>query len=85
MCRWPNGDVSFVSARTNEDAIVLIDVWDDPELAEIHMIDSGSTMNTHFKEFGENCRDAIIEKMYPCLLEALRTELVTDSAQGNEE
>ena len=35
MCRWMNGDVSFVSARTKEDAIVKLDEWDDAEGAEI--------------------------------------------------
>ena len=28
MCRWMNGDVSFVSARTKEDAIVMLDECD---------------------------------------------------------
>jgi hypothetical protein len=26
MCRWMNGDVSFVSARTKEDAILMLEV-----------------------------------------------------------
>jgi hypothetical protein len=38
MCRWMNGDVSFVSARTKEDAIVMLDEWDDAEGAEISQI-----------------------------------------------
>jgi hypothetical protein len=35
MCRWMNGRVSFVAARTKEDAIVMLDEWDDAEGAEI--------------------------------------------------
>ena len=29
MCRWMNGDVSFVSGRTKEHAIVMLDEWSD--------------------------------------------------------
>ena len=38
MCRWLNGDVSFVSARTKGDAIIKLDEWDDAEGAEIIQI-----------------------------------------------
>lgn len=38
MCRWMNDDVSFVSARTKEDGIVMLDEWDDAEGAEIIQI-----------------------------------------------
>ena len=38
MCRWMNGDVSFVSARTKEDAIVMLDESDDAESGEISQI-----------------------------------------------
>ena len=31
MCRWMNGDVSFVSARTKDDAIVILDEGDMPK------------------------------------------------------
>jgi hypothetical protein len=27
MCRWMNGDVSFVSARTKEDVIGMLGEW----------------------------------------------------------
>ena len=35
MCRWPNGDVSFVSTRNKEDAVIMLDEWDNAELAEL--------------------------------------------------
>jgi hypothetical protein len=38
MCRWMNGDVSFVSEQTKEDAIVLLDKSDNAEAAEISPI-----------------------------------------------
>ena len=69
MCRWMNGDVSFVSARTKEDAMVMLDESDDGEGAEISQIrdftvdfrlnDEG---DLELAEFGESCRDAILEK-----------------------
>ena len=38
MCTWMNGDLSFVSARTKEDAIIMLDVRDDAEGAEMSQI-----------------------------------------------
>src|SRR5689334_712590 len=35
MCRWPNGDLSFVHAPSKEEAIIALDEWDNAELAEI--------------------------------------------------
>ena len=70
MCRWMNGDVSFVSARTKEDAIVMLDEWDNAEGAEISQIrdfmvdfrlnDEG---DLELAEFGESCRDTILESV----------------------
>ena len=84
MCRWMNGDVSFVSARTKEEAIVMLDEWDNAEAAEISQIrdfmvdfrlnDDGELELT---EFGERCRDSILEKAYPRLLEAITTAPMT--------
>src|SRR3954463_1227558 len=92
MCRWMNGDVSFVSARTKEDAIVMLDEWDDAEGAEIIQIrdfmvdfrlnDEG---DLELAEFAESCRDTILEKAYPRLREAITAangELVTHAAIG---
>ncbi|MGH9626752.1 MAG: hypothetical protein ACRD7E_00080 [Bryobacteraceae bacterium] len=95
MCRWMNGDVSFVSARTKEDAIIMLDEWDDAEGAEISQIrdfmvdfrlnDEGEL---ELKEFGENCRDSILKKAYPRLLEAMSTAPMTPTggptAEGTE-
>jgi hypothetical protein len=38
MRRWPNGDVSFVSARNREDAIIALDELDNAELAELRQV-----------------------------------------------
>jgi hypothetical protein len=81
-----NGDVSFVSARTKEDAIVMLDEWDNAEGAEISQIrdfmvdfrlnDEGDLELT---EFGESCRDTILKNVYPRLLEAMMAAPVTPS------
>ena len=86
MCRWMNGDVSFVSARTKEDAIVMLDEWDNAEGAEISQIrdfmvdfrlnDEGDLELT---EFGESCRDTILEKAYPRLCKAITAAPITRS------
>ena len=81
-----NGDLSFVAARTKEDAIVMLDEWDNPEGTEISQIrdfmvdfrlnDEG---DLELAEFGESCRDTIFEKAYPHLLEAIMAAPMTPS------
>jgi len=91
MCRWMNGDVSFVSARTKEDAIVF-DEWDDAEGAEIiqirdFMVDFrlNAEGDLELAEFGESCRDAILNKAYPRLLEAITAAPTTPSGDTTDE
>src|SRR5580704_11060874 len=69
MCRWPNGDLSFVSARNKEDAIVMLDEWDNAELAELSRVpdfmvdfrlnDDGEL---ELQDLGEGLRDVIWKK-----------------------
>jgi hypothetical protein len=78
MCRWPNGDVSFRSARNKEDAIIMLDEWDNAELAALRQIrdfmvdfrltDKGEL---EFQSFGEDCQNEIRERAYPILAKAL--------------
>jgi hypothetical protein len=35
LCRWPNGEFSIVSARTKDDAIELLDEWENAEQASL--------------------------------------------------
>lgn len=35
ICRWPNGDCSFVSARSKTEAIVRLDEIDNAETSEV--------------------------------------------------
>jgi hypothetical protein len=86
MCRWPNGDVSFVSARNKEDAVIMLDEWDNAELAELRqirdfMVDFRLTDDGEldFHSFGEHVLDDIWERAYP-LLAQTRLTAQTDEA-----
>lgn len=85
MCRWPNGDLSFVSARNKEDAVIRLDEWDNAEMAELRQIrefmvdfrlsDDG---DLELQEFGESSRDHI-ERAYP-VLSQVRLDASTNSS-----
>jgi hypothetical protein len=78
MCRWPNGDVSFVSARDREDAVIALDEFDNAELADLRPVrdfmvdfrlaDSGEL---ELQGFGESCQEEIWNRAYPVLAKAL--------------
>ena len=74
MCRWPNGDLSFVAAANKEDAIVTLDELDNAELAEVKQIQDfmvdfrlTDTGELKFQGFGERCMDNVWEWAYPVL------------------
>lgn len=86
MCRWPNGDLSFVSARNREDAIIVLDEWDNAELAELtpirdFMVDFRLTDDgeLELQAFGGRALDGIWERAFPVLSQA-RLNASTDSA-----
>ena len=77
MCRWPNGDLSFVSAEKEEDAIVMLDEWDNAEVAELtqvqnFMVDLRLTDGgeLELQAFGEQSQDDIWDRAYPVLAQA---------------
>ena len=89
MCRWPNGDLSFVSARNKEDAIIMLDEWGNAELAELRqtqdfMVDFRLTDDgdLDFHAFGERVLDDIWERAYPVIAQArlTRSTAPTDGA-----
>jgi hypothetical protein len=86
MCRWPNGDLSFVSARSKEDAIIMLDEWGNAELAELKqiqdfMVDFRLTDDGEldFHALGERVLDEIWERAYPVLAQT-RLTAPTDGA-----
>jgi hypothetical protein len=69
LCRWPNGDLSFVSFENEEDAIVMLDEWDNAELAELtqvedFMVDFSLTDRgeLELQAFGEHSEDDIRDR-----------------------
>jgi len=95
MCRWPNGDLSFVSARNKEDAIIMLDEWDNAEPAEVRqiqnfMVDFRLTDDgeLEFQAFGERSLDEIWGRAYPVLhqtsLKAPRTSADEPTLSGKE-
>jgi hypothetical protein len=78
MCRWPNGDVSFVSAPNKEDAIIALDEFDNAEIATLLKIDNfmldfrlADDGELVFQGFGDECRAEIMEHAYPVVANAL--------------
>lgn len=74
MCRWENGEVSFVSARSKKDACFLLDEFGDAELQDVHLVkdfmvsfrlsDDGEV---ELSEIGEDTEDLFQDKIYPVL------------------
>jgi hypothetical protein len=72
MCRWRNGDLSFVFAADEDDAIIQLDEWDDAEQAELtrikhFMIDLALTEEGDLKlqQLGEETDDIVWEHAFP--------------------
>lgn len=77
MCRWPNGDLSFVSAPNKEEAIIMLDEWDNAEMAEISRVNDfmvdfrlSNKGELELKGFGESLERTIWERAFPLLDEA---------------
>lgn len=84
MCRWPNGDLSFVFGHNKEDAIIMLDEWDNAELAELRQIQDfmvdfrlAEDGSLELQAFGERTWDNVFEKAYP-LLSAARQKAPTN-------
>jgi hypothetical protein len=77
MCRWENGEVSFVSARSKRDACLLLDEFAAVETEDLHEVqefmlgfalsDDGGVV---LSDLGEGTRELFEEKIYPMLYEA---------------
>lgn len=78
LCRWTNGDCSFVSAASKGEAIELLDDVGNAEgcpLTAIHdfMVHFRFSEDgvLEFEEFGEDTEDVLVETAYPLMSEAL--------------
>jgi hypothetical protein len=68
MCRWPNGDLSFVHTPSKEEAIIALDEWDNTELAEITRV-SDFMVDVSFRQA---CTD---QKQYPCVTQSCQSSI----------
>lgn len=77
LCRWQNGDISFVSARDKNEAIILLDELANAEgmpitavrdfMVHFHLTDDGTL---ELEGFGEASEEAVW-KVYPKLEKAI--------------
>jgi hypothetical protein len=87
MCRWENGDCSFISAPTKNAAIQYLDEIGNADGSELTAI---RDFMVHFEltpegklqlhSFGEWAEDAIFEKAYPMLNELFQSDKLSDQA-----
>ena len=88
MCRWENGDCSFVAAPTKDAAIQCLDEIGNADGSQLTAI---SDFMVHFEltaegklqfhSFGEVVEEVIFEKAYPLLDELLHSDRLRDAAQ----
>ena len=77
MCRWENGEVSFVSARSKRDACLLLDEFAAVEPEDLHEVENfmlGFALSDDggvvLSDLGEATREFFEEKIYPVLYQA---------------
>jgi len=85
MCRWENGDCSFVAAPTKDAAILYLDEIGN---ADGSLLTAISDFMVHFEltpegklqfhSFGEMVEGAIFEKAYPLLDDLLHSDRLSD-------
>jgi hypothetical protein len=77
MLRWPNGDLSFVQARSKDDACILLDEVGDANGCPMKQLTDDNQFMVHLKladsgdlemeGFGELMHDTVYEWAYPIL------------------
>jgi hypothetical protein len=78
LCRWPNGDFSFVTANTRREALVQLDEWAGAHPSQLFPVDScmvdfrlNDLGEIELGQFGEETEYFIWETCYPDLREVL--------------
>src|SRR5687767_10619782 len=89
LCRWPNGEVSIVSAANKNDAIVALDEFDNADHAYISqmpefLVDFGlnDEGRLELNQFGEGTLDAIMEKAFPELNKTVLSEDFDETSEA---
>ncbi|MGA2076081.1 MAG: hypothetical protein ABSH52_21540 [Terriglobia bacterium] len=87
MCRWENGDCSFVGAPTKDVAIQCLDEVGNADGSQLTALrdfmvhfELTSEGKLRFHSFGELTEEAIFEKAYPLLDDLLDSERLRDAA-----
>jgi hypothetical protein len=87
MCRWENGDCSFVAAPTKDMAVQYLDEIGNADGSQltalrdfmVHFeLTAEGTLRLH--SFGELTEEAIFEKAYPLLNDLLHSNRLRDAA-----
>ncbi len=88
MCRWENGDCSFVSAPTKDAAIQYLDEIGNAEGSQLmalpdFMVHFELTPEgkLRFQSFGELAERTIFEKAYPMLDDLFDSDRLSDPAE----
>jgi hypothetical protein len=85
ICRWQNGDFSAVSARSRDDAIILLDEVGNAEEGELftvkdfmvhfHLNDEATDLEemipVELEGFGEDTHDMLCDRVYPVYSQAI--------------
>jgi len=97
LCRWPNGDISIVSARNKDDAIVKLDEIGNADHADLKQLrellvdftlkEDGGLELSDFDScgFGERTIDEIMQKAYPMLEETFMSDELHEMEEGGSE
>ena len=92
LCRWRNGDVTLLNARDEADACVLLDEFDNADLAELYEI--GSLMvdlrlndrgDLELRDLGERTELDVMDLAFPELQEAIRSSGLLELDPDSEE
>jgi len=87
MCRWQNGDCSFVSTPTKNLAVQYLDEFGNADGSELTAIrdfmvhfELTPEGKLQFHSFGELAADAIFKKAYPLLNELFQSDKLSEQA-----
>jgi hypothetical protein len=92
VCRWPNGDFSFVTANTRREALVALDEWGGAHPAQLLPLDScmvdfrlNDQGEIELGQFGEDTERFVWETCYPELHTFLSSEPPEDGGESPAE
>jgi hypothetical protein len=90
MCRWENGDISFVSATSKDDAICALDEVGAATAAMLHAVNQFMVhliLDDHgeleLESLGEDTEHFIREVAYP-ILNKVQVEMISVEAEETE-